>query len=153
MPYWEANNCSPTQDLTSISWNPKFHYRVHHNSPLLVPILSQINPVHTHAFYSFQIHFNIILHICLGLPGGLFSSGFPSKALYWLAFSRMRATCPASVILVDLIILVNRPTGRVETVKFLITQFLPASYYSISLRSKYSPQHTVLKHPRSMFFP
>jgi hypothetical protein len=34
-----------------------------------------------------------------------------------------------------------------QIVKLLITQYSPASYYLIPLRSKYSPQHPVLKHP------
>jgi hypothetical protein len=32
-------------------------------------------------------------------------------------------------------------------------QFSPISCQFISLRSKYSPQHPVLKHPQSMFLP
>jgi hypothetical protein len=32
-------------------------------------------------------------------------------------------------------------------------QLSPFSRYFISLRSKYSPQHPVLKHPQSMFIP
>jgi hypothetical protein len=32
-------------------------------------------------------------------------------------------------------------------------QFSPTSCYFISLRSKYSPQYPVLKHPQSMFLP
>jgi hypothetical protein len=35
--------------------------------------------------------------------------------------------------------------------KLLIMQFSPTCHF-ISLRSKYSPQHAVLKHPQSMFF-
>jgi hypothetical protein len=31
-------------------------------------------------------------------------------------------------------------------------QFSPACYYFIPLRSKYSPQHPVLKHLQSVFF-
>jgi hypothetical protein len=56
-PSWEAANCAATQELPSILWNPKFHCRVH-KSPTLVPILSQINPIHTIPSYLSKIHSN-----------------------------------------------------------------------------------------------
>jgi hypothetical protein len=37
--------------------------------------------------------------------------------------------------------------------KLLIMQFSPTSCHFIPLRSKYSPEHSVLKHPQSMFLP
>jgi hypothetical protein len=37
--------------------------------------------------------------------------------------------------------------------KHLIMQFSTTFRHFISLRSKYSPQHPVLKHPQSMFLP
>jgi len=43
-------------------------------------------------------------HLRLGLPSGLFSSGFLTKALYTPLLSLIRATCPAHLIFLDLII-------------------------------------------------
>jgi hypothetical protein len=35
------------------------------------------------------------IHLRLGLPSGLFPSGFPTNNLYTFLFSPIRATCPA----------------------------------------------------------
>jgi len=40
-------------------------------------------------------------HLRLGLPSGLFLSGFPTKTLHTTLSSPIRATCPAQLILLD----------------------------------------------------
>jgi hypothetical protein len=58
-PSWETANCAATQELPNILRNPKVHHCVH-KSPPLVPILSQIDPVHTIPFYLSKNYFNIV---------------------------------------------------------------------------------------------
>jgi hypothetical protein len=51
---------SYSQEISRFLWNPKVHYRVH-KSPLLVSVLSQMNPAHSLQPYFSKIYFNIIL--------------------------------------------------------------------------------------------
>jgi hypothetical protein len=51
---WEAANCAATQELPSVLYNLKVHYRLH-KSPPLVPILSQIDPIPTIPSYLSKI--------------------------------------------------------------------------------------------------
>jgi hypothetical protein len=73
---------SACEEIPHILGVPKVYYRVH-NSPPLLPILSQMNllVVHTLPSYFFEIYFNINLHLRLSLPNDLSSSGFPIRTL------------------------------------------------------------------------
>jgi hypothetical protein len=55
----KAASRSATQEYPKSSGNPRIHCRVH-KSPLLVPMMSQISPVHTIPSYLSKIDFNII---------------------------------------------------------------------------------------------
>jgi len=101
-PSWETNRFSHTQEIPRMLWNPKVHYRVHKCLPP-VPILSQFDPVHAPTL-TFLISILIFSsHLRLGFPSALFPSGFPAKTLHTPLLCPIRSTCPAHLILLDLI--------------------------------------------------
>jgi hypothetical protein len=80
-PSWEANWFAASQEILRISRNSKVHYRTH-KCPPPVSILVQPNPVHIPTSHLLVIILILSTHLRLGLPNGLFPSGFPTKTLY-----------------------------------------------------------------------
>jgi hypothetical protein len=52
------------------------------NSPPAVRIMSRMNPIYKVQHCLPKIILTLRSHLCLGLPSGLFPSGFPTKILY-----------------------------------------------------------------------
>ena len=99
---WEANRLAASQKIPSILLNPKFHYLIHKCSPTL-PILSQLDPVHTTTFHFLKIHLNIILHSTPVSQVVSFLQVSPKPCIR--LSSPIRATCTAHLILLDFITL------------------------------------------------
>jgi hypothetical protein len=64
-----------------------------HSSPLIIPLLSQINPVYDLIPYFFTIHFNITLLSTSRSKGSIFISHFATKFLYVYLMFLMHALC------------------------------------------------------------
>ena len=58
------------QDIFSILWNPKIHYRIH-KCPPPAPVMSQINPMAPHPT-SWRTILILSIQLRLGLPSGFF---------------------------------------------------------------------------------
>ena len=77
-PCFEPNRFSASQEIPHILWDPEGSLPIH-KSPPPVPILRQLDPVHTPTSHFPKTHLNII------------------------PLSPLRATCPAHLILLDFI--------------------------------------------------
>jgi hypothetical protein len=78
---WKADRSSASQEIPRILWNLKICYRIH-KCPPLVLTMSQIKPVHALHPTSWRPILILSSPLRLGLPSGLFTSGFHTKTLY-----------------------------------------------------------------------
>ena len=75
---WEANRFSANQENPRFLWNRE-GLLPHSQVPAPVPILSQIDPVHTLTSHFLKIHVNIILPSTPGSPHWSLSFRFPHQ--------------------------------------------------------------------------
>jgi hypothetical protein len=114
-PSWEAANSEATVELHGILWNSKVHYRVH-RSPPLVPILSQMEPVHTTPSRpTYILVFLVASFLLISHQYPIFISLFPHSCYM---------PCPSHPPWLDHS---NYIWRRVQVMKLLIMQFSPTS--------------------------
>jgi len=100
-PSWAATWFAASQ-IPRISRNPRFITAL---TSLRHLSLSWASPIQSTCQRPTSWRSILILstHLRLGLPSGLFPSGFPTKTLYTPLSPSIRATCPAHLILLDFI--------------------------------------------------
>jgi hypothetical protein len=101
-PLWRATSSTAAQELYGTRRSVIVFTRALHCF-LFQSRSDQSLPPQTISLISILI---VSTHLRLGLPNGLFPSGFPTNILYVFLFSTIRATCPVHLILLELIILV-----------------------------------------------
>ena len=94
---WKANWFSASKDIHRVLYD-----HIHKCAPP-VPIPCHIHLVQAPTSHSRRSILILSSHLRLGLPSGLFPSGFSTKTLYVPLFFPIRATAPAHLILFDLI--------------------------------------------------
>ena len=103
---WRAGNSTACQEIPAFYRNRNFitvFTRIGH-----CLCLSQISQEHAFLSCFFKINFNTVLSSTLRSGKLSLYSGFPTKTLYTFLFFTIHATCPAHLVLHDLITRITR---------------------------------------------
>lgn len=100
-PSWEPDSFSPSQEILHILCKLKIYYHLH-KSPLFVPLLSQISPIHPVPFYYWNLILILSSLLCQGLPSFPFLSVFSTSTLCAFLFC-VYVTWPTNLIVHDFI--------------------------------------------------
>ena len=102
-PSWEANRFAANQEtLPHFYGTRRFITAFTSARHLSLSWARRIQSIPPHPT-SWRSNLILSSHPRLGFPSGLFPSGFPTKTLYTLLLSPIRATCPAHLILLNFI--------------------------------------------------
>ena len=145
-PSWEANWFAASEEIPRISWNPKVHYRTH-KCPPPVPILGQPNPVPIPTYHLLEIHPNIIHPSTPRSPQWSLCLRFPHQDLICPSLLTHTRHMPSPSHSSRFYHPHNIGWG-VQIIKLLVMQSPLFPRYFVPPRSKYSPQHHILKHPQ-----
>ena len=150
-PSWEANCFATSQEIPRISRNPKIYSRTHKRPPP-VSIPDQPNPVHIPTSHILEIHPNIIHPSTPRSPQWSLSLRFPHQDPIHpplLTHTRHMLSPSHSSWFYH----PHNIGWGVQIIWLLLMWSLPFPRYIVPPRSKYSPQHHVLKHPQLPFLP
>ena len=144
-PSWEANRFTASQKFPAFHGTRRFITALTSVRHLSLSWTSPIQSIYPHPTLWRSI-LTLSTHLRLGLPSGLFPSGFPTKTLYTPLSSPIRVTCPAHLILLDFI---TRTILGEEYKSF--SSSLCNLLHSPVTSSLLGPN--VLKHPQLPFLP
>jgi len=137
-PSWESNSHSASQVIPRLLWNPKVHYRAH-NSPSLVPTVSQMNPVHNFPPYFPKIHSNIIFPATLMSSEWSFPFRFSNQNIVWISPLSHAFYTPAHLIFLDLITLLIFEVYKLWSYSLCSVLQPPANFPSYNQISSAAP--------------
>ena len=150
---WEASLFAASQETPRNLWNTKVNYAITSARHLSLAWASSMETIPSHPT-SWRFILILSFHLHLHFPSGLSPSDFPTKTLYTPLLNPPQHTCYLPrPFHSSRFYHPNNIVQRVQIIKVLIMLFYPLPFYLFPLRTKYSPQHLILKHPQSTFFP